>query len=549
MPRRQLTALNPARYFRGDFVGTTTARPARMTASPSVWSLAEVDPSVTALDEDVSAEVCVIGAGIAGLLVANRLADAGRSVVVLDQAGVLAGESRQTTAHLTSVPDAGYSRLESMHGEGKTRRFAESHAAAIDLIEKLATAEAIDCDFRRVDGYLYDHADSRAEGSLESESQAGQRAGIECRLVEASPLPFANGPAVRIRHQADFHPVKFGFGLARGIVARGGRIHAPARVAALEKDSGIRVRTLEGPVVRAKEVVVTTNTPINDVVTMHTKQAPYRTYALAAPIPTGWLIPGLYWDRENPYHYVRTAPPREGSLAEGYEWLIVGGEDHKVGQEVHPELRWTRLEQWLRERFERAGAPLHRWSGQVLEPVDGIAFIGRNPGEEHVFIATGHSGNGMTYGAIAALLITDLISGRDNTWASVYDPSRKPVAPRALGTFVRENLNVARHYTEWLSGGDAKHLEQIGRGEGAVIRRGLRKIAVYVDEQGRAHERSAKCPHLGCVVAWNRAEKSWDCPCHGSRFDAYGRLLVGPAVRDLDPADRSVDERAHIPPR
>jgi glycine/D-amino acid oxidase-like deaminating enzyme/nitrite reductase/ring-hydroxylating ferredoxin subunit len=521
-----------------------------MSVTTSVWApeISQPTDGVRPLLEDDSAEVCIVGAGIAGLLIAQHLASAGRSVVILDQAGTLAGETRRTTAHLTSVLDAGYARLESMHGVEIARKLAQSHTAAINLIERLARDGGIDCDFRRLDGYLYDVAGAVGDGSLESEWQAAQRAGLECELVSTAPLPFVNGPALRFPNQAEFDPARFGEALVRDVLRKGGRIYAPVRVVALEKGSVLCVRTADGRTVRANDVVMATNTPINDIVTMHTKQAPYRTYALAAPIPRGSITAGLYWDREEPYHYVRTAPSRDGSLAPDYEWLIVGGEDHKVGQDARSESRWTRLEQWVRTRFERAGAPLYRWSGQVLEPVDGIAFIGLNPGDEHVFVVTGHSGNGMTYGGVAGMLIADLISGRPSAWASVYDPARKPVTAKAIGRFVRENLNVARRYGDWLVEGDAASVEQIERGQGAVVRRGLKKVAVYVDERGRAHELSAKCPHLGCVVAWNRAEKSWDCPCHGSRFDAHGRVLMGPAVRDLEPlGDESTREpAAHV---
>jgi glycine/D-amino acid oxidase-like deaminating enzyme/nitrite reductase/ring-hydroxylating ferredoxin subunit len=517
-----------------------------MSATRSLWApeIARLELGIRPLAEDASAEVCVVGAGIAGLMIAQRLASSGRSVLVLDQSGVFSGETGRTTAHLTSVLDSGYARLESMHGVNATRALAESHAAAIGSIERLVADGGIDCDFSRIDGYVYDVAGAFGDGSLESEWQAAQRAGLECELVASAPLPFVNGPALRFPHQAQFDPARFGAALARDIIRSKGRIHAPARAAALENDGGLCVRTLDGRKVRANDVVIATNTPINDVVAMHTKQAPYRTYALAAPIPRGAVQQGLFWDREEPYHYVRTASARDGSLAEGHEWLIVGGEDHKVGQETRADSRWTRLEQWLRAHFEHAGAPLYRWSGQVLEPVDGIAFIGQNPGDEHVFVATGHSGNGMTYGAIAAMVISDLIEGRQNAWASLYAPARKPVTAKAIGQFVRENLNVARRYGDWFVKGDATPAEQIERGQGAVVRRGLKKIAVYVDDLGRVHERSAKCTHLGCVVAWNRAEKSWDCPCHGSRFDAHGRVLAGPAVRDLEPAG---EESLHEP--
>jgi nitrite reductase/ring-hydroxylating ferredoxin subunit len=273
--------------------------------------------------------------------------------------------------------------------------------------------------------------------------------------------------------------------------------------------------------------VVATNAPINDVVTMHTKQAPYRTYALS--LACAESLPALCWDLEEPYHYVRSALD-----ASGRSILIVGGEDHKVGQDAEGERHWQRLEDWARERIAGTGQVLDRWSGQVLEPSDGLGFIGRNPGQERVFIITGHSGNGMSYSAIGAQLLADLMQGTRSPFEQLYDPARKPKALSAIGRFVRENLNVAEQYADWLGPSDAR-LEDIPRGEGAVLRRGLKRVAVYVDPAGVAHEMSASCPHLMGVVAWNTAEKSWDCPCHGSRFDCYGKVIAGPAVSGLEP--------------
>jgi nitrite reductase/ring-hydroxylating ferredoxin subunit len=279
--------------------------------------------------------------------------------------------------------------------------------------------------------------------------------------------------------------------------------------------------------------VVTTNSPINDVFAMHSKQAAYRSYVLGVAIEPGSVPSALYWDTEDPYHYVR--------LAEHGKLLIVGGEDHKVGQSQAPEQSWERLEQWTRDRFAGLGETRYRWSGQIWEPADGLAFIGRNPGRaDNIYLCTGDSGNGITHGALAGLLLSDLILGQENPWSEVYDPSRKITQPRAAREFVKENFNVALRYGEWLLPG-AKAAEKIEPGHGAVVRKGVRRVAVYVDELNARHECSAVCPHLGCLVSWNRAERSWDCPCHGSRFDPYGRVLTGPARRDLQ---RDLDEQA-----
>jgi nitrite reductase/ring-hydroxylating ferredoxin subunit len=242
----------------------------------------------------------------------------------------------------------------------------------------------------------------------------------------------------------------------------------------------------------------------------------------------------LYWDTLDAYHYIRTQPI--DSLT---DLLIVGGEDHKSGQADDQVERWGRLVEWTRSRFAMAGPVQHRWSGMVMETTDGLAFIGRNPmDEDNVYIATGDSGMGMTHGTIAGLLLTDLILGRDNPWSQIYDPSRKPVWGMAWREFLSENLNVAKEYAkDWLGGSDVSTEEEIALGEGAVMRRGLGKVAIYRDERGVCHEHSAVCPHLECIVHWNGAEKTWDCPCHGSRFDALGRVIAGPANSPLAEVD------------
>jgi nitrite reductase/ring-hydroxylating ferredoxin subunit len=265
-------------------------------------------------------------------------------------------------------------------------------------------------------------------------------------------------------------------------------------------------------------------------VAMHTKQAAYRTYVVAARIPEHSAPRLLLWDTLDPYHYVRR---QSGTV--GFDYLIVGGEDHRTGEPDETEKRHGRLIAWTRERFPQVRDFPYRWSGQIMEPVDALAFIGLNPGDDNLFIATGDSGNGMTHGTIAGLLIPDLIDGRSNPWAKLYHPSRKNI--EAMGTFARENLKVARHYADHLTGGDISEVAQIPAGDGAVLRHGLHKIAVYRDPAGTLHTFSAVCPHLGCVVQWNGGEKTWDCPCHGSRFHALGHVVNGPANKGLGQAE------------
>jgi Rieske Fe-S protein len=322
-------------------------------------------------------------------------------------------------------------------------------------------------------------------------------------------------------------------GLARAILCDGGgRIFGATHATKIEGGDGARIETSHGPVVTSEVVVVATNTPVNDRVAIHTKQAPYVTYAIGVVVPKGSVPRALYWDTGDPYHYVRLQSNNDNS----HDVLIVGGEDHKTGQANDGDERYARLEQWTRERFEQVGEVEFRWSGQVMEPVDGLAFIGQNPlDEDNVYIATGDSGQGMTHGTIAGILLTDLIQGRKNRWADLYSPSR--ISLKSLPEYASENINVAAQYTDFLTAGDIKSESELKPGEGAIIRDGVSKIAVHRDESGQLHKLTAICPHLGCVVAWNSTEQTWDCPCHGSRFSAEGHVYQGPANADLSPAE------------
>jgi glycine/D-amino acid oxidase-like deaminating enzyme/nitrite reductase/ring-hydroxylating ferredoxin subunit len=490
-------------------------------------------PRFPPLGGDLESDVCIVGAGIAGLTTALLLARDGRSVVVVDDGPVAGGETARTTAHLASVIDDGFQEIERLHGERGVRLAYQSHGVAIDAIERIVHDESIDCSFRRLDGYLF-LAGGRDESFLDAELAAAHRAGCSHaqRLPRLEVGIRSLGPCIRFPNQGQIHPLRYCAGLARAATARGARIFEAAHANAVEaKDGRAFVHLAAGPTVSASHVVVASNTPFNDRFAIHTKQAAYRTYAIAAPIARGSVPIALYWDTEDPYHYVRV---HDGE-GDG-ELLIIGGEDHKTGQADDNEARFARLETWAHERFPAMEAVTHHWSGQVIEPVDGIAYIGRNPLDEpNVYIATGDSGMGMTHGTIAAILIRDLIGGRDNQWAALYDPSRKTL--RAATEWLSENLNVAREITSLATPGEVSTVEEIPRGAGAVIRRGIAKVAAYRDHAGALHERSAICPHLGCVVAWNAVEKSWDCPCHGSRFDALGRVVNGPSASDLSPLE------------
>jgi glycine/D-amino acid oxidase-like deaminating enzyme/nitrite reductase/ring-hydroxylating ferredoxin subunit len=506
-----------------------------------LWMTTESPFKPPALDRDVEADAVVVGAGITGLTTAYALAADGHRVIVLDMGLIGGGETGRTTAHITAALDDRYTRIERLHGKDGVRLAAQSHRIAIEKIAEIVEDERIDCDFERVDGYLF-QPPGDDEAHLHDELGACHRAGLhDVEHVQHIPHDFDPGPALHFPRQAQFHPMRYLWGLCAAIRRRGGEVYTGAQAQDFKSDGkSVTVTTSRGFKARGRHLVVATNTPINDRFAIHTKQAAYRTYAIALRVPARALPSVLLWDTRQsldhplhgpsvPYHYVRVQRGVE------HDWLIVGGEDHKTGQADDPQKRWAALETWARRRFTLAGEVEFRWSGQVFEPIDAMAFIGRNPGDEdNVYIATGDSGNGMTHGTIAGILISDLIAGRPNVWEKLYDPSRKTLA--AAAAYLEENLNVAVQYADLVLPGSVASTVDLKPGEGAVIRHGVHLIAAFKSVNGVVTERSAFCPHLGGVVQWNSAEHSWDCPCHGSRFAIDGSVLCGPALGPLSPA-------------
>jgi glycine/D-amino acid oxidase-like deaminating enzyme/nitrite reductase/ring-hydroxylating ferredoxin subunit len=496
-------------------------------------------PTFAPLEEDLSCDVCIVGAGIVGLTTAYHLARSGAEVVILDDGPVCGGETSRTTAHLTAVLDDRFQWLEHVHGEAKVRASTASHLSAINRIESIVSEENIACEFERVPGYLL-LGKSDAADFLDRELEAAKRAGLSDarKLARIPELAWDSGPCLEFPLQAQIHPLKYLAGVTRAIVRDGGRIFTGTHVDSIEgRPRRPQVKTRDKHVVTANAVIVATNSPISDYVVTHVKMAPYRTYVIGALIPRGAVPPSLVWDTDDPYIYVRTA-----SLDDAHDVLIVGGEDHKTGQKDDAPDRFRRLEEWTRRRYPMVLSIAYEWSGQVMEPADGFAMIGPNPdGAENVYLATADSGQGMTHGTIAGMLLADLAVGKSNPWAELYDPKRKSLG--AIKEMVRENLNVAVQYGDWITPGESS-FDDIPRGEGRLVRMGAHKVAAYRDDKGLLHLRDATCTHLRCIVDWNSAEKSWDCPCHGSRFDPEGRVLNGPALADLAPVSADVADRA-----
>jgi glycine/D-amino acid oxidase-like deaminating enzyme/nitrite reductase/ring-hydroxylating ferredoxin subunit len=490
----------------------------------SPWEIGDLSEQLSSLEADVQADVCIVGGGISGLTTAYLLSREGRSVVVLDDGPIGGGETGRTTAHLSNAFDDRYYKVERLFGEYGARVVAESHTAAIDKIEEIVCSEQIDCDFERLDGYLFVPPDC-SQDVLEQEFAAARRAGLrDVEWVDCAPIrDFDTGRCLRFPRQAQFDPLKYLEGLARGALSHKTRIYPRTHA---DEIGGACVIASNGRKVNAGAVVVATNAAVNDSIILSTRESKYRTYVIGASVPRGSVTKALYWDTPDPYHYVRIQCGGDDDL------LIVGGEDERVGEHDDGDERFAELYRWTRKRFPMIGRIEYCWSGHIVEPTDTVAYIGRMPlSEGNVFVVTGDSGQGMTHGTIAGILLTDLIQGRRNEWANLYDPAR--LTSISTVDFLNENLLVTAHYTDWLTGGEVGSAAEVGRDEGCIVRRGFTKIAAYRDDQGVLHERQAICTHLGCVVSWNSTEQSWDCPCHGSRFDKLGHVINGPANRDL----------------
>lgn len=487
--------------------------------NPSLWVATTEPGDYPPLEGDATADVVVVGAGIAGLTTARLLVEQGASVVVIDAGPVAAGATGYTTAKVTSLHGLAYSGLVARFGKTKARQYADANEFGIREMERIITEGGIECGFQRA-GHVAFTTDPRRADAVRREAEVAASLGLPAVEWMPSELPFEVAAGVRFDGQAMVHPRAYCLALAREITARGSRVVAHTRALGVDTDER-RVMTDRGRL-SSDSVVVATHLPINQMGGYFARTEAWRSYAIAVSL-----------NRERPTDmYIGVDDPVR-SMRRAGDLLVVGGEGHKVGQAEDTEGHYRRLEDWAVKQFGPIRVE-HRWSAQDWSAADGVPFIGRMPGTDGVYVATAFRKWGMAQGTAAGRIISDLIAGRDNPWLSVFDASR--FAPKqSLRSTVTANVDVVRHLVgDRLQASRSDAIDRLEPGRGCIVRDGARPVAVFRDDDGQLSAVSAKCTHLGCLVSFNQAERSWDCPCHGSRFACDGRVLEGPAVRDLD---------------
>ncbi|MFI0807133.1 FAD-dependent oxidoreductase [Streptomyces echinatus] len=496
----------------------------------SYWLRTAPGPAHPALDEDLDVDVAVVGAGIAGLSTAHELVRAGLRVAVLEAGRVAAGVTGHTTAKLTAQHTLVYDRLRRTRGPDGARLYARSQSDAIEHAAALVAELGIDCEWETRDAYTYVRDRGRAE-EVRAEAEAAREAGLPAVFTTETGLPFPVAGAVRVTGQAQFHPVKYLRAITADLIARGGQVYEGTRVTGLAEAEPCRVTTGAGATVTARDVVLATHYPVFDRALLFARLSPRRELVVAGPLGDGRDPHGMYITPDENTRSVRTAPYGE----DGRRLLVVTGEHFTPGT-GDPRAGFDRLAAWAEVHFP--GATLDQaWATQDNESTDTVPLIGPfHPGARHTYVATGFGGWGLSGGIMAGRLLTALITGRDCAWSGLYDPRRLKSVVREAPSLLKTQAEVARHFV-----GDRLRppasVDDLAPGDGALVRSGGERLAVHRDDEGALHAVSARCTHLGCLVSFNRAERAWECPCHGSRFAVDGTVLQGPAVKPLERRD------------
>ena len=497
-------------------------------ACTSLWQDTVPDHhTISSVQSNQPYDVVIAGGGITGITTGLQLIKAGKSVLIAEAQNIGFGTTGGTTAHLNSFMETPFSQLIKNFGEEKTKLVAKAARQALDLIQKNIKEYNIDCGYKDAVGYIYAQDEKEIE-ELDEMTKGFLSAGVQVTTSNSIPVKIPFTKAIEIPGQGLFHPTRYITALAEQFEQLGGTLVQNCRVTAVEENEILAISTSLGDV-KAKNLIYATHIPPG-VNLLHFRCAPYRSYVIAVKLKDKNDYPqGLAYDMQDPYHYFRTQE------VDGELYLIAGGEDHKTGHEDNSETHFLNLEAYVRKFYE-VEKVAYRWSSQYFDPVDGLAYIGHLPGHsQQLFVATGYGGIGMTNSHIAARLLTDLILTGENEYKDVFDPNRlKPIA--GFSSFVKEAADVVSHLIGSLFPKEKlSELAELANGEAKVVSYEGHKVALYKDEEGVLHGVNPACTHIKCSVKWNMAEKSWDCPCHGSRFSFDGMVLTAPARKDLEP--------------
>jgi glycine/D-amino acid oxidase-like deaminating enzyme/nitrite reductase/ring-hydroxylating ferredoxin subunit len=494
----------------------------------SLWLDTAPKTSYPRLEGSIDVDVAVIGGGIAGLTAALLLKQGGARVAVVEAGRVGTGVTGHTTGKISSLHGLIYRELRRSFGERGARIYGAANQAAIEQIAAIVEAEGIGCDFQRVSNYTYAESAPALE-QVREEAAISLELGLPASFANSAPLPFPVLGAVRFADQAQFHATKYLVGLAQAVTGEGSHVFEESRVIEIDDGEPCRVATKDGTIT-ARAAIVATNIPIVDRGLFFARCHPHRSYLIALALD-GDPPDGTFISADQPLRSIM--PHRAGDRS----LLLVGGEGHRASDKVDSAERYRRLEAWARKRFPVASVE-YRWSTQDALPVDGVPYVGRaSPFSRNLYVGTGFRKWGLTNGTVAAMILSDRILGKPNAWSSTFNSNRlKPLAGGRR--FVAENLRVGFRLVRDRLAARRSRLPELRPGEATLLDLNGEKVAAHRDARGEVHAVSAICTHLGCTVEWNGGEQTWDCPCHGSRFDHAGRVIQGPATEDLAPVSR-----------
>jgi glycine/D-amino acid oxidase-like deaminating enzyme/nitrite reductase/ring-hydroxylating ferredoxin subunit len=499
---------------------------------PSLWQDTVQEYSPAPVVSGIRYDIAIAGGGITGITLALELQQAGKKCIVLEAQSIGFGTTGGTTAHLNTLLDTPYTTIIKNFGKENARLVAGAARSAIQLVQSNINRYSIDCGFEAVPGFLFAETEAQ-RNELQKIHDACMDVGVDVEFTSTIPVPISFMKALKISRQAKFHPLRYLHALAEAFEAAGGHIVEGCRVVASESDAAdhsmLNIDTSTGAY-HANALVYATHIPTGMNI-LHMRCPAYRSYAMAVTLNDGAYPKGLAYDMYDPYHYYRTQD------IDGKKYLIVGGEDHRTGEEPNTNASFLKLESHVRSHFNIKEIAF-RWSSQYFEPVDGLPYIGHLPGHpKNVYVATGYGGNGMIYSNVAAIVLKSLILNEENEYAALFSPARLKLVA-GFTEFVKHNADVVKQFVgKWFGREEIHEIAELAPGEGKVVKYGDHALALFKDMDGTIHAVSPACTHMKCSVAWNAAEQSWDCPCHGARYSVEGHVLTGPAVRDLEPVE------------